>query len=122
MNENCKNQPVGVQLEMNITAPRPVISPFTVRFSLEDGLASLDGCSADTENTKSKIITAAKEAGMVRHASCNIGLGVPTPDWAKAVEMSISAVAKLGGGSLTFTDSDISLIASQKLPRKYLIM
>ena len=116
--ELLKNQPVGVQLEMNITAPRPVISPFTVRFSLEDDLASLDGCSADTENTKSKIIRAAKEAGMVQHGICNIGLGVPTPDWAKAVEMSISAVAKLGGGSLTFTDSDISLIASQKTSQK----
>lgn len=111
------NQPIGVRLEMNITAPRPVISPFSVRFNLEDNVATLDGCSADTAQTKNKIIKAAKDAGMVRPAMCNIGLGVPTPDWAKAVEMSIAAVAEMGGGSLTFTDSDVSLIASQDVPQ-----
>jgi OOP family OmpA-OmpF porin len=113
-----KNQPVGVRLEMNITAPRPVISPFTVRFNLEDNVATLDGCSADTEQTKQKIIRAAKDAGMVRPAVCNIGLGVPTPDWAEAIEKSIAAVAELGGGSLAFTDSDVSLIASMDVPQK----
>jgi OOP family OmpA-OmpF porin len=107
------DQPEGVRLEMNITAPRPVISPFTLRFELEDGVATLDGCSADTQITKQKIIRAANSAGLVRPALCKIGLGVPTPDWARAIEMSIAAVSDLGGGSLTFTDSDVSLIASQ---------
>ncbi len=113
-----QNQPVGVRLEMNITAPRPVISPFTLRFNIEDGVATLDGCSADTEITKQKIIRAARAAGMVRPANCNIGLGVPTPDWAVAIEMSIAALSQLDGGSLTFTDSDVSLIASQKTPQQ----
>jgi len=45
-------------------------------------------------------------------------LGVPTPDWADAVRMSIEAVVELGNGSLTFTDSDISLIASPDTSQK----
>jgi OOP family OmpA-OmpF porin len=113
-----EEQPEGVRLEMNISAPRPVISPFTIRFELEEGVATLDGCSADTQITKQKIIRAAKTAGMVRPALCNIGLGVPTPDWARAIELSIAAVSDLGGGSLTFTDSDVSLIASQDTPQQ----
>ena len=113
-----EEQPEGVRLEMNISAPRPVISPFTIRFELEEGVATLDGCSADTQITKQKIIRAAKAAGMVRPALCNIGLGVPTPDWARAIELSIAAVSDLGGGSLTFTDSDVSLIASQDTPQQ----
>ena len=112
-----EDQPEGVRLEMNISAPRPVISPFTIRFELDEGVATLDGCSADTQITKQKIIRAAKAAGMVRPALCNIGLGVPTTDWARAIELSIAAVSDLGGGSLTFTDSDVSLIASQDTPQ-----
>ena len=112
-----EDQPEGVRLEMSISAPRPVISPFTIRFELEEGVATLDGCSADTQITKQKIIRAAKAAGLVRPALCNIGLGVPTPDWARAIELSIAAVSDLGGGSLTFTDSDVSLIASQDTPQ-----
>lgn len=107
------DQPIGVRLEMNISAPRPVISPFTLHFELVDGVATLDGCSADTQITKQKIIRAAQSAGLARPALCKIGLGVPTPDWALAIELAIAAMTDLGGGSLTFTDSDVSLIASQ---------
>jgi OOP family OmpA-OmpF porin len=117
-NHLLEEQPEGVRLEMNISAPRPVISPFTIRFELEEGVATLDGCSADTQITKQKIIRAAKAAGMVRPALCNIGLGVPTPDWARAIELSIKAVSDLGGGTLTFTDSDVSLISSQDTPQQ----
>ncbi|MDB4125640.1 OmpA family protein, partial [Amylibacter sp.] len=113
-----KNQPIGIKLTMNITAPRPVISPFTIRFSKEDSKIKLDSCSADTKNTQAKIIAAAKRVGILQSENCKIGLGIPTPDWAEAVVMSISAVAKLGNASLTFTDSDISLIVSAETPQK----
>lgn len=111
-------QPVGVRLEMNIAAPRPVISPFTLRMNIEDSVATLDSCSADTQVTKRKIIRAAKNAGMVSAATCDIGLGVPTPDWADAIEKSIDALSQMEGGSITFTDSDISLIASPDTPQQ----
>ncbi|MDB2524578.1 OmpA family protein [Amylibacter sp.] len=113
-----KKQPPGIKLTLNISAPRPVISPFTIRFSKENNKIRLDNCSADTKNTESKILKAAKLAGMLKPGSCDIGLGVPTPDWAEAVSMSIEAVVELGNGSLTFTDSDISLIASPNTSQK----
>ncbi|MCB1333331.1 MAG: hypothetical protein KDK26_06700, partial [Roseivivax sp.] len=46
-------------------------------------------------------------------ARCTIGLGVPSPNWATAAEMSINALARLGGGSVTFADADITLVATE---------
>lgn len=113
-----KDQPTGIKLTLNISAPRPVISPFTIRFSKENDKIRLDNCSADTKSTELKILKAAKSAGMLKSGNCDIGLGVPTPDWAEAVKMSIEAIVELGSGSITFTDSDISLIASSTTSQK----
>ncbi|MCP5086027.1 MAG: OmpA family protein [Rhodobacteraceae bacterium] len=105
------SKPDGTKLIMDISAPRPVIAPFQLRMSIADGVANLSVCSADTRDTRQRILRAAINAGHNDKASCQIGLGVPTTDWAKAVVMSIEALDELGGGSLTFTDSDIALIA-----------
>ncbi|NOX74304.1 MAG: OmpA family protein [Alphaproteobacteria bacterium] len=39
-------------------------------------------------------------------------MGAPTPRWAEAAVLSIQALAELGGGSLTFSDADITLVAN----------
>ena len=105
------SKPDGTQLVMDISAPRSVITPFQLRISLLDGVAKLSACSADTRMTRDRILRAAARAGLTGKAACAIGLGVPTTDWAAAVVMGIDALRQLGGGSLTFTDSDIALIA-----------
>ncbi len=104
-------KPEETRLVMDISAPRPVIAPFQMRMSLLDGEAKLSACSADTRDTRDRILRAATKAGLTDKASCQVGLGVPTTDWADAVVMGIDALRQLGGGSLTFTDSDIALIA-----------
>ena len=110
----ASTKPDGTELVMEITAPRPVIAPFRLRMSLVDGEAHLSSCSADTRATRDRILRAATQAGMAGKGGCDIGLGVPTTDWAEAVVMSINALKQLGGGSLTFTDSDIALIATDE--------
>jgi hypothetical protein len=35
---------------------------------------------------------------------CPIGLGVPSPSWASAVETGLAALVELGGGTLSFSD------------------
>ncbi|MCZ4353465.1 OmpA family protein [Roseovarius aestuarii] len=102
-----------VKVSLNISAPRPVITPFTLRFLIEDGTAQFDACSADTEEARLSILTAARAAGLQGDVDCVIGLGVPTPQWGRAGELAIAALAKLGGGSVTFADADISLLAAQ---------
>lgn len=104
--------PAQVTLVLDISAPRPVITPFTTRFQITEEGASFDACSADTDRAAERITSAAKTAGAI-DPRCTVGLGVPSPRWADAVTASINALAKLGQGSITIVDADISLLAAE---------
>lgn len=108
--------PNDLRLALDVSAPRPVITPFTLRFLIEDGVAQFDACSADTEQARRLILAAARDAGLKGGADCVIGLGVPTPKWGSAAALAIRAVGALEGGSVTFADADISLIAPVGTP------
>ncbi len=109
----AREAPDGVRLALSISAPRPVITPFTVRFILDGRGARFDACSADTVETQRVIVAAALDAGAEGRVTCRLGLGVPTQTWGAAVAMGIAAVADLGGGTLTLTDADISLVVPE---------
>jgi OOP family OmpA-OmpF porin len=115
--ELARNVPDGVRLALDISAPRPVITPFTLRYLLQDGVGRFDACSADTEDARDRILSAAGRAGLSGKAQCTIGLGVPSPQWARAAELAIGALADLGGGSVTFSDADIALVALEGTPQ-----
>ena len=111
-----RSAPRDTRLALQISAPRPVITPFTLRFVIEDDLPRFDACSADTPEARERILSAAVKAGLEGQIDCTIGLGVPTPSWAAAAEQAIAALAELGGGSVTFSDADITLIAAAGTP------
>lgn len=105
--------PDDVRLALDIAAPRPVITPFTLRYLIDDtGTGRFDACSADTEAARAEILKAAGAAGLDGKAECVIGLGVPSPHWGRAAAQAIAALDELGAGSVTFTDADISLVAA----------
>lgn len=106
-------KPDRTVLNMDISAPRQVISPFRFRMSLFDGMVRLSACSADTRATRDRILRGVKRAGEADEPTCQIGLGVPTTEWDIAVLESIDALAELGGGTLSLTDSDIALVANE---------
>ncbi|PSL18909.1 OmpA family protein [Shimia abyssi] len=106
-----RGTPKDMRLDLNISAPRPVITPFTLRFVIDDNGPRFDACSADTERTRVRILTAANAAGLEGGAVCTLGLGVPTPRWADAVEIGLKGLAELGGGTITFSDSEVTLVA-----------
>lgn len=103
--------PPGLRLMLDISAPRPVITPFTLRFIIDADGARFDACSADTEKAQTRILNAALKAGLTGQGRCTVGMGVPTPSWGQAVEQSIAALSSIGGGSVTFSDADITLLA-----------
>jgi len=113
----ARTAPDDVRLALDISAPRPVLTPFTLRFLIEDGQARFDACSADTEEARERILRAAGQAGLQDKADCVVGMGVPSPQWARAAELAIAAVGKLGGGSVTFSDADIALWAPEGTPQ-----
>ncbi|NSY38003.1 OmpA family protein [Leisingera sp. ANG59] len=105
--------PPGLRLAMDIAAPRPVITPFTLRFLLDKDGAQFDACSAESEESRKRILAAARTAGLEGEADCVIGMGVPSPNWARAAELSISSLNELGGGSVTIANADITLVAAE---------
>jgi OmpA-OmpF porin, OOP family len=106
-----KLKPEGVLLSMDISAPRPVLTPFTLRFIMDENGARFDSCSADTERARSAILAVAQTVGVDGRVLCTVGLGVPTPRWSEAVIRGIKAVTELGAGSITFSDADVTLVA-----------
>ncbi len=109
--------PTTIELNMTISAPRPVITPFTARFSLDSEGARFDACAADTAEAAARIEAAARTAGLKDGFDCTIALGVPSGFWADAVEMSIQSVYRLGGGTATLSDADVSLVALEGTPQ-----
>lgn len=106
-------KPDELQIDLEISAPRPVITPFTLRYVLSGDEGRFDACSADTEESRARIIRAARDNGLSGSVDCTLGLGVPTTRWAEAAELSMAALTRLGGGTITLSDADISLIAEE---------
>ncbi len=105
--------PPGLRIGLDISAPRPVITPFTLRYLITEDGGAFDACSAQDEAARDAIIEAAQKAGLQGPYSCTIGLGVPSPRWADAAALSIDALSGLGQGSVTLSDADITLVAAQ---------
>lgn len=103
--------PGGLALTLEVTAPRPVVTPFTLRFVIDGSGARFDACAADTEQSRDRILAAATAAG-ASAADCTLALGVPSRTWGDATARGIAALAQLGGGTLTFSGADVSLVAA----------
>lgn len=114
-----RSVPRDIDLVLDVAAPRPVITPFTLRFLIDDKGTRFDACSAETEKSAGRILKAAHAAGLEKeNENCTIGMGVPSPRWAEAAELTINALAELGQGSVTFADADISLVAAETTESK----
>lgn len=107
----ARSRPDGVRLALEISAPRPVISPFTARFILDEEGARFDACAADTAEARDAILYAATSAGLIGQVNCTLALGAPSQDWGEAVTQAITALHDLGGGTVTVADTDIVLVA-----------
>lgn len=108
-----RRKPDDLRLALEVSAPRPVISPFTLRVTIDDSGVRIGACSADTDDSRDRILRAVARAGLAGKANCDIGLGVPSRRWTEAAELAIGKLAELGGGTLTFSNADISLVALQ---------
>ncbi len=106
-----------VALALELTAPRPVISPYTLRFISDAEGARFDACTAPTKESRAQIFSAAAEAGLEDKVQCRLGLGAPTSHWSEAAALGIKAISELGGGTITFADADVALFALQGTER-----
>ena len=112
-----RDAPTGIALNLNITAPRPVIAPFTLRLVKNEDVTRFDACSADTEQARDEILAAAIGAGLTGPTTCPLGLGTPSTQWADAAVASIRALNTLGYGTVTLSNADITLVAAEGTPQ-----
>lgn len=105
-----RERPRGLISSVSISAPRPVITPFTLRFVMDDDGARFDACSADTTESRNAILNAARGAGATGVLSCTIGLGTPTSRWQAGAVEAIRALSRLEAGSVTLADTDVSIV------------
>lgn len=108
--ELARERPRDVIAALDISAPRPAITPFTLRFAIDDDGARFDACSADTEAARRAILSAGRAAGASGRLDCTVGLGSPTPRWEEGAVTAIGTLANLGAGTVTFSDTDVSLV------------
>ena len=111
--ELTRRTPKNIKSSISISSPRPVITPFTLRFRITPDGASFDACSADSSKAAKRILNAAKSAGLENKSTCRQGLGVPSPMCGEAAALSISALAKIGSGSVTLSDADVTITAAE---------
>ncbi|WP_375260414.1 OmpA family protein [Palleronia sp.] len=103
--------PKGVDLELSITAPRPVIAPFILRLTRNGETSRFDACSAGTETGRDRVLAAAETLG-IENARCQIGLGVPSPHWADVATKAVQAMQRVPEGTLTISDLAIRIDAA----------
>ncbi len=111
----ARAKPDNVRLVTDISAPRPVISPFVMRIVNEAGTLRLDACSADSDTARDRILAAARKAGAT-DPDCTLGLGAPTPTWADAVVAGIEALAALPQATLSYSNADVVLSVPITVP------
>ncbi|MBU2360423.1 MAG: hypothetical protein KKB02_16090, partial [Alphaproteobacteria bacterium] len=110
----ARNVPDGVKRSVRITAPRPVISPYTTRFTIDADGARFAACAVDSPEAEQKIMAAAAAAGFTGRSTCVEALGVPSRTWGNAVALAIKAVADIGGGTVTIADTDVTLVGTEE--------
>ena len=108
-----RNAPNGLSVSLSITAPRPVVAPFILRAVLDQGGGRFDACTADSERARRSILQAASSAGIQGGAACILGLGTPSTNWGDASVASLQALAEIGGGTLTISNADVTLVARE---------
>jgi OmpA-OmpF porin, OOP family len=109
--------PRGQVLTLDLVAPRPVIAPFVLRMTRDEGGVRLEACAADSDAAREAIERAARTAGLSGRFSCTVGLGTPSPRWAQAAERAIAGLTRLGAGTVTMSDGTVLLQAPHDVDR-----
>lgn len=100
------------KLHLDVRSPRPLIQPFSLRFTTDETGASLDKCSANDEYSKVVILSAMIKLGVHKESDCEIGIGVPADSWVDAVIIAATYVKEFEIASLTFENHNISIVVS----------
>ncbi|QDY69692.1 OmpA family protein [Qingshengfaniella alkalisoli] len=105
----------AVELALELKLPRPIVSPFTTRFRIDDQGARFEACVAESDAGLARIRVAAEAAGATDSSTCRVALGAPDPSWGEAVSTGLTALAEMGEGTITFSDLTVTLFVGENV-------
>jgi OOP family OmpA-OmpF porin len=106
-----RRKPENVSTNLKITAPRPVISPFSMRIRKEAETVSFETCAASTRDDVTQIMETAKQLFEMPRAHCAIGLGAPNEHWVEATESAMQALQNIENGTISLKNNAIRFVA-----------
>ncbi|TRD22754.1 OmpA family protein [Palleronia caenipelagi] len=106
--------PSGIEVALDISAPRPVITPFLFRMVKSPDRVRYIACSVPDEAALKRVKSEAEKLSSVIPI-CTTGLGVPAPDWIDVVLMGMSSMADVADGTLTLSDLDMTFDAGAEV-------
>lgn len=77
--------PQTVQLQLNISSPRPMIAPFEFVIMKENDIIELSKCSATDRDDLVAMRAAFRGLEARAMEACKLGLGAPTEDWGQLI-------------------------------------
>lgn len=105
--------PDQVELTLDISAPRPIITPFELTYSHSGEKGKFEKCSAENEDTVSQFAAAAANLEPDALQDCSIGLGAPNSAWTDVAVAGIAAVQTLGEGEFRLSDTQVILAGAE---------
>ncbi|MEO1000128.1 MAG: OmpA family protein [Pseudomonadota bacterium] len=112
--------PAEAELELALTAPIPLVSPYVFEARLTGDGLEIAACTAPDPAAAERIgaaIAALPPAGGAAAGPCRIGLGVPSPLWPDAIEAGLAALPPLGPGArFRIMDTRIALEVPGNVP------
>lgn len=105
--------PEDFEVELEITAPRPLIAPFVYAERKEGETFTVERCSATDEDDLKQIVDAHQGMSASDFEACKLGLGAPTEDWGLLIAELHTEADVLGNYALQVSDNQVHLDYSE---------
>jgi len=107
-----RRKPENVRAELHITAPRPVISPFSLRVRKDDTGVLFETCTASTREDVTQIMETAKRLFKMPRAQCAVGLGAPNERWVEAATTAMDALQDVQNATISLKNNNVRFVAA----------
>ena len=110
--------PSGIALELNISAPRPLIAPFQIKISRNGDELGVDQCSATHRSEIQQIQSVLRDGTehSAKFANCALGLGAPSDNWGQVVATFVEQAEKADMYELSVSDNNVTIGISDQIP------
>ena len=105
MLESARRDPL--QLDLQVTFPRPTIGIFRFSMQLDEGRALVRDCHVETEGDRDLVHSAVSGGTSNLVGRCQLARGTPPVNWTEAVRGAVALLQATGSGSVLIEDTAI---------------